>query len=721
MKLLLSIFIFSTTIFSQSSITGQLRDLNSGELIESAGLYINSDYISSSNRNGYINIKTNLDPPFRLRINHISYKDTTINITSKSTNLIIKLIPQFYTDSTEIIQPRVQAIQPVYIRMSEMKDYAKFGGEVDIIKNLQLISGVSPSGELRSGFHVRGGMAQHNSVYIDNVKLYGYQHFFNLFSAFNASSVKSLNLYKSLIPSELSGNLSSVLRLNLKDGHQKKWQGEGNISLLSSQIELDGPISFLNSTIMISGRRTYADIIAKEGGRIYANANDYKFKDDGDLFFYDTAMKITSNISSKSSIQTSFFYSKDVFEIKSGTFNNWHNSALSINYRNILNSNMTIENTLSYSEFDYEFFYNLNNSFRFRRQFIKNRSLKTQLNYNASESFNLQAGMRLENEKVNYEDNFNKSSVKSNADIYNYLFFADLSYQLSRNTKIQLNLPITWYKNKTAFTEEEFRFVLLHNDSINYYSFGLYRNKQFLHSISYTEQEDPNRLLLPSSKFLKPEILTGLSFSYNRVFNHFDLKTEAYYQEFENTPLLKRSELIISEENIDIGTMKSLGIDIDFTYRYKDLLTKISYSYSNLRSEYKDINFGKEFEPGYNKLHKLNGIISYFINDNWKLNFSIHSGSGALLTIPTDKLFIGNQSVYFFGQKNNYRIPYTYRVDVGFTYYFSTNYANFEFNLNLYNILNSHNPFVYGYSLESSEVVTASLGFFPTFGLSFYF
>src|SRR4030095_2660079 len=136
-------------------------------------------------------------------------------------------------------------------------------GEVDILKTIQLLPGVSAAGEGSAGFYVRGGGADQNLVLLDEAVVYNSGHFLGFFSVFNSDAIKNTTLIKGGIPANYGGRLASVLDIQMKEGNNQHFAAEGGIGLISSRLTLEGPIIKNKSSFLVSARRTYGFDLAQ--------------------------------------------------------------------------------------------------------------------------------------------------------------------------------------------------------------------------------------------------------------------------------------------------------------------------------------------------------------------------------------------------------------------------------------------------------------------------
>src|SRR5690606_29545000 len=149
------------------------------------------------------------------------------------------------------------------LNMNQVRKLPALFGEIDIIKNIQMLPGVISAGEGSSSFFVRGGSADQNLILIDEAPVYDPSHLFGLFSVFNADVIKDSELYKGGIPARFGGRLSSILEVRTKDGNNKEYDVTGGIGTLASRVAVEGPIVKDKSSFIVSARRSYVDFILK--------------------------------------------------------------------------------------------------------------------------------------------------------------------------------------------------------------------------------------------------------------------------------------------------------------------------------------------------------------------------------------------------------------------------------------------------------------------------
>jgi len=244
--------LLNLSAFSQSKVTlsGYIRDASSGEGLIGATVYV--DEIKSgtvTNTYGYYSVS--LTPgTYNVTFNFLGFaaQTTTIELTEDIKMDIEMASDEKMLNTVEVVAEKenknVTNLETGVERMDakKIKEIPQFMGEVDIIRSIQLLPGVSTVGEGATGFNVRGGNIDQNLILLDEATVFNSSHLFGFFSIFNADAVKDLTLYKGGVPARYGGRLSSVLDVRQNEGNIKKFGGTAGIGLVSSRLMLEGPI-----------------------------------------------------------------------------------------------------------------------------------------------------------------------------------------------------------------------------------------------------------------------------------------------------------------------------------------------------------------------------------------------------------------------------------------------------------------------------------------------
>ncbi|MCO6493012.1 MAG: TonB-dependent receptor, partial [Phaeodactylibacter sp.] len=345
------------------TISGYIRDAGSGEPLISANVYDSrSGSGAVTNTYGFYSLTLPADS-VSLSFSYIGYdavrrelyldKDISLNIGLEGAVQLEEVVVSS-TKSGARIEERTQMSQ-IDVPVAQIKRVPALLGEVDVLKALQLLPGVQSGGEGQTGLYVRGGSPDQNLVLLDGVPVYNVSHLLGIFSVFNADAIKNVTLTKGGFPARYGGRLSSVLEINMKEGNLQEFHGEGAIGLISSKLALEGPIVKDKTSFLISGRRTYADLIFAP----IINANEEPGTDlKLDLYFYDVNAKIQHKINDRHRLYLSGYFGSDVFanefREEDGRFKggiDWGNVISALRWNWQLSNKLFANTTLTYSRY----------------------------------------------------------------------------------------------------------------------------------------------------------------------------------------------------------------------------------------------------------------------------------------------------------------------------------------------------------------------------------
>ena len=374
------------------TISGYLDDVTNGEKLIGASIFeLASSAGTVSNVYGFYSI-TLPAGTYDLQYSYIGYQSVTKTVElSGDVDLNISLEPSVTLQEVEIIAEATEKIEEktqmstIGVPIKQIKSLPALGGEVDILKVMQLLPGVQSGTEGGSGIYVRGGGPDQNLILLDGVPVYNVSHLFGFFSVFNADAIRNVELIKGGFPARYGGRLSSVININMKEGNSKEFHGEGSIGLIASKLTLEGPIIKDKTSFIVSGRRTYIDLLTRPIIKASGTYTDSFTRDDGVLYeskntstggyyFYDLNAKINHKFSDKDRLYLSLYAGrdkggfKDEYESSETTpagvkiGENSYNEEFGLGWGNVITalrwnhkfSNKLFANTsLTYSEYDF--------------------------------------------------------------------------------------------------------------------------------------------------------------------------------------------------------------------------------------------------------------------------------------------------------------------------------------------------------------------------------
>lgn len=724
--LLLFIILFSLHSFSQEKFTlsGTITDSNSNETLIGATVTILESKVGiPTNEYGFYSI-TLPKGIYKLQISSIGYntieetinlnqnKRNNIKLESNETNLkeVVILDNKTYT---AIRKPEMSVNK---LSISTIKKMPVILGEVDILKSILLLPGVTNAGEGASGFNVRGGGADQNLILLDEATIFNSSHVFGLFSVFNPDAIKDLKLYKGGIPARFGGRASSVLDIYQKDGSSKGFHYDGGIGLISSRLLVQGPIVKDKGSFLIGGRSSYAHLFLKLSEKQKNNS----------AYFYDLNTKLSYKLNPNNNLYLSGYFGRDVFSLNKSFTNIYGNSTLNLRWNHLFSDKLFSNLSLIYSDY----YYGLDIDFvGFKWDSgIKNYNIKYDFKSYISDKFKLNYGLN----SIYYE--FNPGTIKpSNLDSginfrqldkkyalepafylsaeqditkkisLSYGLRYSLFYRLGKsmvniyenNNPINFNADLQIYeksspvgtklyeKNKViqSFGNLEPRFSIgyeINEDQSVKASYN--RMVQYLQLISNTASPTPLDVWTPSDNFIKPQIADQVAIGYfkNLKEKEYSLEIESYYKKVQNRlDYIDSANLIANnalEQVILNGELRSYGLEIMFRKNEGRFNGWVSYTLS--KSEQRTpgrsaietgINNGNWYNSAYDKLHNLAVTSSYNLNKKWAFGSNFVFQTGQPVTFPNGQYEYLGITVPSYGLRNENRLISYHHLDLSAT------------------------------------------------------
>ncbi len=597
------------------------------------------------------------------------------------------------------------------LSIAQIKQMPVVLGEVDIIKSLLFLPGVTNAGEGQSGFNVRGGGADQNLILLDEATIYNSSHLFGFFSVFNPDAIKDLKLYKGGIPARYGGRASSVLDIYQKDGNSKKFSVNGGIGLISSRLLAEGPIVKDKGSFLVGGRGSYAHLFLKLAD------NDNK------AYFYDLNTKLNYKVNKNNNLYLSGYFGRDVFEIAQSFVNTYGNATLNLRWNHLFSDKLFSNLSVIYSDY----YYGLNLDFvGFNWDSgIKNYNLKYDFKYYITDKLKINYGANglyypgeikpsREDSGVNYKQLEKKYAFEPS-------LYIDIEQKLSPQLSIQYGLrysmfyrlgsaTINYYandlpvyydpdlkiyekatpiaseyfeKNKTIASYDNFepRFAVAYEFAENKsFKIGYNRMVQYLQLISNTASPTPLDVWTPSDRYIKPQIAdqTAIGYFTNLKEDKYSLEIESFYKTVKNRmDYIDGADLIANEaiEQVILnGEMRSYGLEILFRKNTGKLTGWIAYTLS--RSEQKTpgrfpyeigINNGDWYKNGYDKTHNLAVTGSYKLNTKWMFGANFTLQTGQPVTFPNGQYIYQGVTVPSYGLRNENNLPTYHHLDISAT------------------------------------------------------
>lgn len=615
-------------------------------------------------------------------------------------------------------------------------------GEVDIMKTLQLLPGVQSAGEGNSGFYVRGGGPDQNLILLDDAVVYNSGHLFGFFSVFNSDAIKNTTLIKGGMPANYGGRLSSVVDVQMKEGNMRDYNVEGGIGLISSRLTVQGPIKKDKASFMISGRRTYIDILSKP---VLKRVRDGAF-DGNSYYFYDLNTKINYRFSDKDRLYLSGYFGRDVFKFKDpgGAFDvdiPWGNATATMRWNHLFSDRLFMNTTGIFNDY----YFGLKSTFQDVNfelfSGVRDYSAKTDFDYFPDPQHNVKFGAiytfhsftpytveggtqdqdfstdidkkRAHETAVYILDDWTISErVKVNVGLRGSIFNNVGPYEkkvLDDFGRITDTLKYKRGENIATYWMAEPRLSMrIKVDEFSSFKAGLTVNKQYIHLVSSSSSTLPTDLWVPSTAAVKPQLGIQYSVGYFRNFknNMFETSIELYYKDLRNQ--IEFGETFVTELNLDVedgyvfGRGWSYGAEFFFKKAIGKLNGWVGYTLSFTNRQFDEVNNGNIFPARFDRRHDLSVVVVYDINKKWKVAATFVYGTGQATTLPIGRYFIEGQVVNQYGDRNSYRMAPYHRADISATYVFIKRKHYSDITMSVYNLYNRRNPYFIYYDVDGS-------------------
>lgn len=699
----------------------------------------------------------------------IIYNDGTFNFDlAENPELLDEVILD--ADKDDNIMKAVTGI--TQIKVKEIKNIPLVLGERDMLKVATTLPGVSTTGEGAGGYNVRGGQSDQNLMLLDNAVLYNPSHFFGIFSALNPYTTGELDIYKGNIPAEYGGRLSSVFDIRTKDGNTEKFSGEGAIGPVTSNLTLEIPIVKNKSSLLIGGRGTYSDWILKQ--------LDEESLQNSKASFYDFIGKYNHILGEKDQIETTGYYSNDVFSISSDSTINYTNALFSVKWDHRFDEKMSGSLIVVNSNYAYDILYDSNSSSDFKLNYkVQETELKFLMNHLVNEKHRLTYGVSgklYNNQPTNIKPNgdislVTPSNIEGERALESGLFISD-DYNLSKALSFNLGLRYSYYaflgptdqniyvpglpKNEDSLlsTENygnnevvqtyggpEIRVSGRYSFSPSFSVKGSYNNNyQFIHSLTTNTTASPTDTWKLSDLNIKPQRANQFSLGLfkNLDGNTYELSLEGYYKLSDNILDYKVGADLMLNENIESevlqGEGKAYGLEFLLRKNIGKLNGWIGYTYARsfikLDSEFEQekINEGKFFPSNYDKPHDFSMVANYKLTKRYSFSMNFIYQTGRPVTIPVGNYTYKDADYVFYSNRNEFRIPDYIRLDLGINIegnHKIKKLAHSFWNISVYNVLGRNNPYSVFFVTENGQIKAYQSSIFsvpvPTITYNFRF
>ncbi len=762
--ILLIIGIFSVASLraqGRKTISGYITDASTGEQLIGVNVYDSKNGIGiSSNEYGFYSLSMP-SGACELRVTFIGYEiqrlafnlnaDTTINF-KLSTQAV-----EFEEVEVTAEVPKVEQSQMsvVDLPLKQLDKIPVILGEPDILKVIQLLPGVQSGTEGTSGIYVRGGAADQNLFLLDGVPVYNVSHLFGFFSVFNPGSVKSVKLYKGGFPARYGGRLSSVMDVRMKEGNDQEFKGDVSIGLISSRINLEGPLIKGKSSFVLSARRTYVDVLSRPFiAMINAGMEDTRVR--GGYFFYDLNGKLNYKFSDRSRLFLSAYlghdklYAKEDYAYTNENYNyetqttetqkyeekidmdiNWGNRIAALRWNYVLSNKLFSNTTVTYSRYRFNTNYdyvshNVTTDHKDYDKFdyfssIRDFSAKVDFDYSPHPDHAIKFGTGytlhcfkpgVQSEKIASVDTVYSTSTPGNTINANeaYLYIED-DMNIGERCKINAGLHFSAFnvQGKTYLSLQpriSARYKLYDNVSLKA---SYAKMDQHVHLLSTSAIDLPTDLWVPVTDDLAPPVSHQVALGTSiRLPYTLDMTVEGFYKDMSNLIAYKDGASFSAtastnwDEKVELGEGWAYGVEFMLEKTVGQTTGWLSYTWSKSERQFDEINNGEVFPAHYDRRNDISFVMTHVFSERFDVGMTWVFSTGNAVTLGAYEypLLPGSPNVdgtiipKDYGGRNSYRMPSYHRMDIGMNFHKVKKRGVRTWNISVYNAYNNQNPFM---------------------------
>jgi hypothetical protein len=646
-----------------------------------------------------------------VQFQHLNFAEKVIDLEIYKTgsfNPILEERPTILSEVEVSDQAIVSSrISQTSLQITDLKRAPTFLGEADVIKSLQIQSGVTTVGEVASGFNVRGGGVDQNLVLYDGVPVFNTSHALGFFTAFNSESINKVSFYRGGIPAEFGGRASSVLNITSREGNYRKWGASGGIGIISSHLTVGGPLKPDTTSIILSARSSYSNWMLR------AVQSNYRDLTNSGMAFYDGSLKLAHMLSSKTKLTISGYTSHDDFTLADDTLYSWNNMTGSVRLDHSHNSRLFSSYMLGLGQYKYKFSEeDPENAFDLNFGMIY-PSFNADFNYNGAHALSFGIHNTFYEftpgklERTSDESTVANISLEKDKALETALYISD-AFTWRENVFIEAGLrysvyncigPATIYEYSPGRPYEEYNTVDSSNVSGVYKTWhgaeprlslrytidpnssvklGYNRIFQYLHLITNTAAVTPIDVWQSSNSFFRPQIADQLSIGYYRNLkgNMLDAFIEGYYKTTQNILEFKDGAELVLNDRLETalinGRALSYGVEFSLAKVRGRLQGFVNYTYSRSFREVngahasEKVNQGERYSSNFDQPNVANLSWRYGISRRhfFSGNFTYHTGRP--ISVPRSAYSVDGVPVADFSDRNGSRIPDYHRLDLAF-------------------------------------------------------
>ena len=740
-----------------ANVAGYARDARTGEPIAGASIFVENPRIGVfSDQYGYYSLNL---PKGRhiINIQSIGMRDTRrLIMVYGDGKLNIDLTTQVLTLKKVIVSAeKVSNVKRTEMGVQKLdiktiKQVPVVFGEADIMRVVTTLPGVKTVGEASTGLNVRGGSTDQNLVLFNDATIYNTAHFFGMFSVFNPEVVKDVELYKSSIPARFGGRLSSVLDITSREGNKREITGSAGVGLLTSRLNIEGPLVKDKTTFILGGRTTYANWLLQNLPAQYKNSR---------ASFSDVNLNVTSELNKKNTLFLTGYLSEDHFNLNNDTTYGYGNRNLSLRWKHVYNNRLYSTVATGYDRYQYSISSTGNVVNAYRLGFdINQLYFRANFNYFLSSSHTIEFGLNtlryrlhpgsylpIGEKSLVVPDRLQAEQAQESA-LYlsdRYTITGDLSVEAgvrysqfnflgpSTVNNYAPGLPITTDnllgtteypsgRNIKTYGGPEYRISARYAMTDNFsLKAGYNTQRQYIHNLSNTTAEAPTDIWKLSDTHIRPQSGDQYSLGGYRNFKNNTIETslEVYYKNIANYLDYRSGAQLVMNHHVETDVLATRGKAYGVELLVKKLTGKLngwlSFTWSRTLLHANDstqgpiVNNGNWYPADYDKPVDVTAIGNYRFTHRFSISLNATYSTGRPITLPIGVYYYSGSLRALYSDRNAYRIPDYFRTD--FSMNIEGNHkvhqkTHNSWTIGIYNLTGKHNPYSVYYTSENGVV-----------------
>ncbi len=773
---------FSPLSAQKYTISGYVKDSESGEDLISATVFdAHSGAGAVTNLYGFYSLTLPAGDTVALEVSYIGYSPARFYfILEKDTSLHVRLSASVQLETVEVKASRLERIEEsaqmskVEVPVEMIKKMPALLGEVDVLKALQLLPGVQSGGEGQNGLYVRGGSPDQNLILLDGVPVYNVSHLLGFFSVFNADAIKNVTLTKGGFPARYGGRLSSVIEINMKEGNDQQFHGEGSVGLIASRLTLEGPIVKNKASFMVSGRRTYVDLLMRP---LIAATQPEGVSFKPKLYFYDLNAKVNYKINDKHRLFLSSYMGSDIFYFEAReTLENdgyfatengvdWGNITTALRWNYQINNRLFANTTATYSQFQFDFAAAFETQLEGQKESFAARydsgihdfAGKIDFDYIPNPNHYIRFGTGVTHHTYNpgvtqLEAGFNEiqfDTLVGSEKIHSleYALYAEDDLQWGA---LRANVGLHAAAFQVLGEEPELYFSLQPRLSLRYLlprevalkaSFATM--SQFINLLTNESLSLPTDLWVPSTKRILPQRSWQAAVGGAKTFGEgYEVSVEAYYKQMKNVLSYREGAEFVGlesdwQDKVTQGDGEAYGLEFFVQKKEGKTTGWIGYTLAWNWRQFDEINGGDRYPFKYDRRHDAEIVLTHQLSKGISVSGTWVYGTGNAITLPLYRYLtqmtssFGDQEFGFLreveaiGEKNSFRMKPYHRLDLGIEFFKQKKHWSRTWVLSVYNVYNRKNPYyVYPATGDNGQRVFKQVSLFsiiPSIAYNFKF